>query len=107
MKIFYRKSSNKTSIAMSIVLLFSATVYAQKVLVKDINQKINNYGSSPQELTEFKGELYFIAESFRYGRELWKTDGTVAGTQIVKDIMKGDGGAFRDAENLTVMNGAL
>ncbi|GAA4440531.1 hypothetical protein GCM10023091_24300 [Ravibacter arvi] len=30
--------------------------------------------------------LYFVASNYTNGRELWKTDGTTAGTVLVKDI---------------------
>lgn len=33
--------------------------------------------------------LYFFAEDATNGRELWKTDGTASGTQLVKDITPG------------------
>jgi ELWxxDGT repeat protein len=47
--------------------------------------------SSPHELTIFNGALYFAATDGQYGPEqygveLWKTDGTEANTEIVKDI---------------------
>lgn len=38
---------------------------------------------------EFNGELYFPFADNSAGCELWKTDGTVAGTTIVKDINTG------------------
>lgn len=55
------------------------------VLVKDIGQ----FDSSPDELVPMGGKLYFNAdEGFPSGRELWTSDGTAAGTQLVKDIWK-------------------
>ena len=32
------------------------------------------------------GKLFFTANDGKNGRELWKTDGTKAGTVLVKDI---------------------
>ncbi len=63
-------------------------------LVKDINVILNPYAkdqlytknSSPKGLTVFNGKLYFSADDDIHDRELWVTDGTEAGTQLVKDI---------------------
>lgn len=43
-------------------------------------------GSSPQDLTVFQGRLYFTALVGTLGRELWRSDGTPAGTVLVKDL---------------------
>lgn len=37
------------------------------------------------------GKLFFIAQDNQYGRELWVTDGTTAGTHIVVDAVEGPG----------------
>ena len=60
------------------------------VLVKDINI-INNYspGSYPDELTEFKGKLYFSANDDENGTEFWVSDGTADGTKLLADISPG------------------
>lgn len=75
-------------------------------MVKDIRE-IGSESSYPEYLTEVNGMLYFVATSDTYGRELWKTDGTQAGTVIVKDIDPGS--VDRDGEpvRLTEMDGIL
>ncbi|MFC0780034.1 ELWxxDGT repeat protein [Flavobacterium sp. HJSW_4] len=62
------------------------------VLVKDINP--GNYGSfrthnDKQEFTVINNDLYFNADNGVNGFELWKSDGTEAGTFMVKDINPG------------------
>jgi ELWxxDGT repeat protein len=32
------------------------------------------------------GTLFFVAEDQDHGRELWRSDGTAAGTMLVRDI---------------------
>jgi ELWxxDGT repeat protein len=62
------------------------------VLVKDINPGTDNWngigaGSDPAFFTRLgDGRLIFRAEDEVHGNELWVTDGTEAGTQLLKDI---------------------
>ena len=62
-------------------------------------------GDSLSGLTVFNGALYFKADDGSTGSELWKTDGTAAGTVMVKDINSGAGDSY--PSYLTVFNGAL
>ena len=47
--------------------------------------------SRPDNLTHFKNGIIFSAYGTDKGNELWWTDGTYDGTQIVKDIFPNDG----------------
>jgi ELWxxDGT repeat protein len=70
---------------------------AGTVLVKDIDPRIAIPGplpfgassSSPRNLTNVNGTLYFTANDGFHGRELWKSDGTSDGTQMVIDLSPG------------------
>lgn len=58
------------------------------------------YSSNPEHFTEMSGKLYFTADDFYHGPELWVTDGTEAGTKMVKDIAKGAGrGVYSHSAN--------
>lgn len=61
-------------------------------LLKDIATG-TNVSSSPSDMTQVGTTLYFTAQN-ESGRELWKSDGTSAGTQQVIDINPGSGSSF-------------
>ncbi len=46
-------------------------------------------GSGPRDFVEAGGIAFFSANDKVNGRELWRTDGTTAGTFMVKDILPG------------------
>lgn len=58
-------------------------------MVKDI--RTGSSSSSPTLLTASGSTLYFVANDGTTGNELWKSDGTVAGTVLVSDIVAGTG----------------
>jgi ELWxxDGT repeat protein len=59
-------------------------------LLKDINVEFSQAASSlPDDFIESAGSLFFTAEDFGHGRELWVTDGAEKGTRLVKDIRPG------------------
>jgi ELWxxDGT repeat protein len=63
-------------------------------------------GSSwPGQLTNVRGTLFFTADDGANGSELWKTDGTIEGTQLVRDILPGAVGSLPNA--LTNVGGTL
>src|SRR5262245_50566977 len=66
-------------------------------------------GSFPMSLTNVGGTLFFTArdltDGVTHGRELWKSDGTPAGTMLVKDIEPGTSDGFPDS--LTNVGGTL
>jgi ELWxxDGT repeat protein len=63
-----------------VLLLLFQTAYSQVHLVKDINQSTDIYSSEFAALTDVNGILYFVSKQ----NELWKTDGTTAGSVKVK-----------------------
>ena len=69
-------------------------------MAKDITAGAGN--SYPLYLTNVGGTLFFSANDAT-GRELWKSDGTSAGTTQLKDINSGV--ANSDPKELTDVNG--
>ncbi|HJZ50149.1 MAG TPA: ELWxxDGT repeat protein, partial [Roseiflexaceae bacterium] len=80
---------------------------AGTTLVKDISPGASSgfgFFAAP-DLTDVNGTLYFVADDGLKGAELWKSDGTAAGTVLVKDIVPGSGSAF--PSQLTNVDGTL
>jgi ELWxxDGT repeat protein len=83
------------------------------MLVADINPgsstdyygDVNPNSSNPKNLTAFNGLLFFSANDGADGRELWESDGTLAGTKMVLDINPGRGSS--NPASLTVVGNEL
>jgi ELWxxDGT repeat protein len=59
-------------------------------LIKDIDTNDPDWGGSyPNELTDVGGRVFFEAHDRTHGFELWRSDGTPAGTALVRDIRPG------------------
>jgi len=78
-------------------------------LVKDINPGLGlRPNSNVMYLTKYNGILYFNANDGTNGDELWRSDGTDAGTYMVKDISSGcQTFCGSNPKYLTVANGNL
>ena len=63
---------------------------ATALLVRDIS---SSGGSDPRLLTRAAGLVFFTANDGVHGRELWSTDGSKAGTRLVRDIQPGASGS--------------
>ena len=74
---------------------------AGTVMVKEINP---GFGSSPENLLDVNGTLYFTAQDEINGRELWMSDGTETGTVLVQDINPGVGDGMKDSELIQYEN---
>ena len=69
------------------LLLLASTALAQTpILVKDINPGIISGIHNTANAAVADNTLYFSAVDSLHGEELWKTDGTEAGTVLAKDI---------------------
>jgi len=64
----------------------TAQAYTAAMIDINNNPLLYSGNSNPISLVNIGGTLYFSAFSPAYGYELWKSDGTAAGTMPVKDI---------------------
>ena len=76
-------------IGVAAALAWSALGFAQTpLLVHDVNPgAVSNH--RPSSAVERAGVAYFSMSTEATGRELWRTDGSAAGTWLVKDIWPG------------------
>ena len=90
--------------AALVVLAMAAPVGAagSPKLVKNINPTGSSF---PTSLTQVGSTLFFAANDGVHGTELWKSDGTAAGTKMVKDIRSG--AKSSDPEYLVNVNGKV
>lgn len=72
-------------------------------LLKDID---TSGESNPEHFMEIGETYFFVANDGIHGRELWKSQGTVESTVLVKDINP-DSNNSSNPENLIVTNGTL
>ncbi len=81
---------------------------AGTVMVKDIYPGDNGFSANssvPFYLSNVNGTLFFEATDGIHGHELWKSDGTEAGTLMIKDIKEGISSSYPNA--LSNCNGIL
>src|SRR4051812_22721585 len=62
-----------------------------------------NASGPPRRGARLNGVIYYDCRDEAHGDELWRTDGTAAGTFMVKDINPGSGGSL--AQGFTTFNG--
>ena len=77
-------------------------------LLKDINPgTASGSVASYSAFTAYNGKLYFDAVQAGLGYEMWSTDGTSAGTTLVKDIWPGPGSSYAGSYSFAVWSGKL
>ncbi len=81
-------------------------------LLKDINPGMEGAfeigDNSSNNFMEMNGYLYFAATTKDFGTELWRTDGTEAGTTMVVDLWTGpDGNGLRNLSLMAVFQNRL
>ncbi len=92
-KLIYMKKKYTTILILSII--FNSFSYGQ-TFVKDFY--------SIKELVTINDQSFFVASDATHGLELWKSNGTKKGTDLIKDINTISNG---DPSHLTVFNGEV
>lgn len=84
-------TQSQMHITPAILLLLASIALAQTpTLFKDINPGVFGGIQTTSNAAVVGNTLYFNAVGTRLDEELWKTDGTAAGTVLVKDINAGN-----------------
>lgn len=71
----------------------------------DDNRQRTGLGSEPRDFLRFRNKVFFTAADGDAGRELWRTDGTKAGTRRIKDIRPGVQGS--EPHDLVIFQGKV
>ncbi len=87
--------------------LASAELLEPRLMLAAVPQPLAIVAPSPYDLdvAELGGEMFFLTGDDTLGRQLWKTDGSLQGTHVVKDIGTTHNSA--DVTSLASINGAL
>jgi ELWxxDGT repeat protein len=97
-----RRRRVRTAATAIVQALESRTMFSAS-LVKDINATFT--GANPQNFVSCNGKLYFTANDSVHGTQLWKSDGTAAGTIPVTNLVPGEPSAVPDG--MVVADGEL
>jgi ELWxxDGT repeat protein len=103
-ELFVKIGQISTPLALTSAAIASYQGILGLTLFKDINPGTN--GSYPSNFINLNNTLYFTADDPTNGNELWKSDGTSAGTVLLNDIYPGTNNSS-DPRNFFNLNNTL
>ncbi len=94
--------------ALVLAMILSAVTLTQSARA-DVATTIggHTFTSVGNEMVPYNGYLYFAADDGTHGNELWRTDGTAAGTSMVADLSTDPNTGKTNPMRLTVTNNRL
>lgn len=103
--------SRSLAVALFVVLLVPATAAADRLTVRGTQVFASVGRDLPtqfgNEIATLDGFVYFAADDGVHGNELWRTDGTDAGTTLVSDLSPGLPSQSSNPHRLTVVGDRL
>jgi ELWxxDGT repeat protein len=88
-KLLFFSAGSQTGANANVELWKTDGTSAGTTMVKEI--AAGNASSSPSQLVDVAGQLFFVANDGINGAELWVSNGTAAGTVMVKNLVPGSG----------------
>src|SRR5450432_2005166 len=82
-------------IAVGLIIVSALPLFGQSAyLVKDVSTSGNPESSYPSGMVTVGSKAFFSANARGVGSEPWVTDGTAAGTFMLRDIVVGSGSSY-------------
>jgi ELWxxDGT repeat protein len=86
------KRSHVLLLSVCLLVASVASAAPRRIPINDASLVVGQ-SSNPQQFVTVGSQVFFTAGDGTHGSELWRTDGTAAGTRLVKDVNPGTEGS--------------